>query len=280
MGKREIKLIALDLDGTTLTSEKIMTERTKKAIAGAVSRGVEVVIASGRSRNGVIPLINGLRGINYMIASNGASAIELATGRLIYAAYIDPDRAADILEKLLSIGVMADIYYSGGALSDLRNYKRVTEEKNGFSPWFVEYFIRNRKPVMNLPGLLRERKVPDVEKVTASFDDMQLRSRAFDLMQGESGLSIVAGSSFNMEISQENAIKGKALTALAAALDIDMRSVMAIGDTENDASMIEAAGLGVVMGNADAKIRALADVVTATNDEDGAALAIEQFALQ
>ena len=278
--EREIRLIALDLDGTTLTSDKVMTERTKAAIAAANAQGIEVVIASGRSRNGVMPLISDLPGMHYIIASNGASAVELASGRLIYGAYIEPDRAADILDKLLTIDVVADIYHGGGALSDFRNYNRILREKNGFSKWFLEYFAANRTPVEDLPGMLRAGKIPDVEKITASFDDMELRKKAFELMSSETGFSIVAGTTFNMEISQENATKGKALTALAAALGIPMRNVMAIGDTGNDASMIEAAGLGVAMGNADAQIRALADVMTASNDEDGAALAIERFVLQ
>ena len=279
MNRNEIKLIALDLDGTALNSEKVMTERTKAAVAAATEKGVEVVVASGRSRDGALLVSSDLSGMHYMIASNGASALELATGRVIYGAYIKPDRAADLLEKLLTLGVMGDIYYDGGALSDYRNYRYVTQEKNGFPKWFLEYFAANRKPVENLLGMLRAGKIPNVEKVTVSFDDMELREKAFKLMQDEKGLSIVAGSPFNMEISQENATKGKALTALAEALGIDMKNVMAIGDTGNDVSMIEAAGFGVAMGNADEQIRALADVVTATNDEDGAALAIEKYVL-
>ncbi len=279
MNRKEIKLIALDLDGTTLTSEKVMTERTKAAIRAALEKGIEVVACSGRSRNGMMPFVSAFPGMHYMIASNGASALELASGKLIYGAYIETGRAADLLDKILTLGVMGDIYYGGGALSDYRNYKYITQTENGFPKWFVEYFISNRKPVEDLPGMLRAGKIPYVEKVTVSFDDMSLRTKAFELMKDETGLSIVAGNPFNMEISQENATKGKALTALAAALGIDMKNVMAVGDTGNDVSMIEAAGLGVAMGNADAQIRTLADFVTATNDEDGAALAIERFAL-
>ncbi len=279
MERKEIKLIALDLDGTTLTSDKVMTERTKSAIRAAAEMGVEVVACSGRSRNGMMPFVSAFPEMHYMIASNGASALELSSGKLIYGAYIETGRAADILDKILTLGVMGDIYYGGGALSDYRNYNYITQKENGFPAWFVEYFISNRSPVEDLPGMLRAGKIPYVEKATFSFDDMQLRTKAFELMKDETGLSIVAGSPFNMEISQENATKGKALTALAKALGIEMKNVMAVGDTGNDVSMIEAAGLGVAMGNADAQIRALADIVTATNDEDGAAMAIERFAL-
>ena len=279
MSKEEIKLIALDLDGTALTSEKTMTQRMRDAIAKAGMRGIEVVAASGRSRNGIMQIIADLPGMHYMIASNGASALDLVNDKLVYGAYIKPERALGILEKLLTIGVMGDIYYDGGALSDYSNYKYIAQEKNGFPEWFIKYFISNRRPVENLLGMLRDGKIPVVEKVTVSFDDMSLREKAYELMRDEKGLSIVAGSPFNMEISHENATKGKALAALAKALGIDMKHVMAIGDTGNDVSMIQAAGIGVAMGNADEQIRALADVHTASNDEDGAALAIERYAL-
>lgn len=279
MGREEVRLIALDLDGTALTSDKTITQRTRDAIAKAGRQGIEIVATSGRSRNGIMQIIADLPGMHYMIASNGASALDLVHDKLIYGAYIEPERALGILEKLLTLGIMGDIYFDGGALSDFRTYKYIAQEKNGFPKWFIEYFISNRKPVENLLGMLRAGKIPVVEKVTVSFDDMSLRAKAFELMRDETGLSIVAGSPFNMEISQEDATKGKALSALAKALGIDMKNVMAIGDTGNDVSMIKAAGLGVAMGNADEQIRSIADVLTATNDEDGVALAIEKYAL-
>lgn len=276
---REIRLIALDLDGTTLTSEKVIAERTKAAIRAAVDKGVEVVLSSGRSRNGVMPFIRELPGMHYMIASNGGSAIELASGRLIYGAFIKPQRAAAILDRLMTIGVLGDIYYDGGAVCDEENYRKIVLEKNSFPQWFIEYYISNRRPVKDLAGLVRSGKLKDIEKVTVSFEDMELRARAYELMGDETGLSIVSGSPFNMEISQQEATKGKALTALAKALGIDMEQVMACGDSNNDASMIEAAGIGVAMKNADEKVLAAADYVSASNDEYGVALAIERFVL-
>lgn len=275
----DVRLIALDLDGTCLDSKKEMSERTICAIEAACKKGIEVVIASGRSRNGVMEVISTLPNIRYMITSCGACAIDLTDDSQLYNACIQSDRAAVLLDKLLTIGVMADVYYGGGALSDLRNYNRIIGSPEGFPAWFIEYFVRNRKPVEDLPGMLRAGRLPDVEKITASFEDMSLRERAFSLMKGESGLSIVAGNPFNMEISHENATKGKALTALTVALGIDMGQVMACGDSGNDLSMIEAAGLGVAMANADAECIAVADFVTKDNDHDGVALAIERFAL-
>lgn len=280
MNNTEIRLIALDLDGTCLNSDKIITDRTVKAIHAACRQGIEIVIASGRSRNGAMEVLSALPQMNYMIVSCGACAIDLRNDNLLYNACIRAERAADLLDRLLTIDVMADVYCSGGALSDLRNYNRIIGSPEGFEPWFLEYFVRNRQPVENLPGMLRKGQLPDVEKITASFDDMSLREKAFSLMQSEPGLSVVAGNPFNMEISHENATKGKALTALAQALGIEMKQVMAFGDSGNDFSMIEAAGIGVAMENAEAACLDCADYVTADNDHDGVALAIERFALK
>ena len=119
----------------------------------------------------------------------------------------------------------------------------------------------------------------NIEKMLASFDDMILRQQLFDEMHNDPELSVVFGNSFNVEITAATANKGHSLLKLAGKLGIMPEQIMVCGDTMNDRTMFEAAGLAVAMGNADEEIKAMADDVTLSNDEDGVAVAIEKWVL-
>lgn len=92
-------------------------------------------------------------------------------------------------------------------------------------------------------------------------------------------MSVIRSTANNLEFINKDASKGNALEALAKALNVDIKNTMAIGDQENDYSMIERAGLGVAMGNAIEKIKTIADIETATNNDSGVARALERYVL-
>ena len=119
----------------------------------------------------------------------------------------------------------------------------------------------------------------DKKLVMDAFDDMILRQQLFDEMHNDPELSVVFGNSFNVEITAATANKGHSLLKLAGKLGIMPEQIMVCGDTMNDRTMFEAAGLAVAMGNADEEIKAMADDVTLSNDEDGVAAAIKKWVL-
>ena len=133
-----------------------------------------------------------------------------------------------------------------------------------------------RHPVDDLKAFLRERG-QDVQKTQLFTADDTLRLQLLHSI-GEKfdGLSISSSVSCNVEINDAHANKGEAIAALAAYLDLPMAQTMAIGDGLNDRSMIEMTGVGVAMQNACPEVLSIADEITASCDEDGAAIAIER----
>lgn len=276
--KSVIKLLALDLDGTTFNSDKIITERTKQAIAAAIEKGVIVMPATGRPKNGLPESFISIPGVRYALTSNGGAVVDLLENSIIYGDFMPYKAACRVIDKLLQIDALAEFYHGGMAYADRKSYDRALNEYQTFPEWFKAYVRFSRTPVDDL----RERVYSGqyhIEKMLASFDDLALRQQLFDEMHNDPELSVVFGNSFNVEISAASANKGHSLLAFAEKMGILPEQIMACGDTMNDRTMFAAAGLAVAMGNADEDIKVMADDITLSNDEDGVAAAIEKWIL-
>lgn len=276
--KKEIKLIALDLDGTTFNSDKIITERTKKAIAAAIEKGVIVIPATGRPKNGLPESFISISGVRYALTSNGGSVVDLKEDKMIYGDFIPYQTACRVIDKLLKIDALIEFYHGGIAYADQASYDKALHAYHNFPDWFKEYIKTSRTPVNDLRERVYSGKF-NIEKMLASFNDMSLRQKLFDEMHDDPELSVVFGNSFNVEITAATANKGHTLLKFGEKLGITADQIMVCGDTMNDRTMFEAAGLAVAMGNADEDIKAMADDITLSNDEDGVAAAIEKYIL-
>ncbi len=276
--EREIKLVALDLDGTTFNSEKVITERTREAIAAAIKKGVIVMPATGRQKTGLPESFTSIPGVRYALTSNGGAVVDLWEDSIIYADFIPYKTACRIIDHLIQIDALIEFYHDGKSYADRKSYNRALHVYKNFPDWFKEYIKVSRIPVDDLRERVYSGKF-NIEKMLASFDDMILRQQLFDEMHNDPELSVVFGNSFNVEITAATANKGHSLLKLAGKLEIMPEQIMVCGDTMNDRTMFEAAGLAVAMGNADEEIKAMADDVTLSNDEDGVAAAIEKWVL-
>ncbi len=274
--KKDIRLIALDLDGTTFNSKKEITPRTRRAIMRAAGKGVIVMPASGRTLSGLPEAFTGIPGVRYALTSNGAAVCDLQSGRVLISHYIPLQTARYVMDRLLT--VRGDIgYYAGGiAYSDRAGYERVISEGSAYVPWYKKYIERTRTPVSDMKGLI-DSGIEDLEKFVISFDNDKDNREAFARLKDLQGVNVVYGAPFNMEIG--TADKGQTLLDFAGRMGISREQVMACGDTDNDRTMIETAGFAVAMGNADQEIKDAADYVTLDNDRDGVACAIEKFVL-
>ena len=134
-----------------------------------------------------------------------------------------------------------------------------------------------RRPVEDFRAFMR-RQNRSVQKIQMFFKDMDERERAWrELIELFPGMSVTSSIVNNVEINEKSANKGEALRFLCEHLGVDVSESMAFGDGSNDRSMIEAAGIGVAMANADESLRDIADCITDTNDNDGVAKAIRRF---
>lgn len=269
-----VKLLALDLDGTLLNSKKELTPRTRDALYAAAEAGVEIVPTTGRFFTGMPEVVQKLPFLHYAITINGAQVYDIRRQKAVSTAEIPLETALRVLEYLDGFPVIYDCYQdSWGWMT-----RAMQENAAAFVPF--DYALRMvralRTPVDELKAYLQERN-RGVQKLQLFTPDDALRRQLFkDLTARFGTLNVSTSMPCNIEINDAHANKGEAIASLAAYLGLPMAATMAIGDGLNDRSMIQMTGLGVAMANACPEILALADEVTASCDEDGAALAIER----
>jgi Cof subfamily protein (haloacid dehalogenase superfamily) len=267
-----IKLIAIDLDGTLLNDQKELNPATIAAVAEAKTAGIKVVLCSGRPLTGVRKFLRQLHLTDpgdFAISYNGAMVQDTDTGKAVVAetiTYADYRRIQDLADEL---GVHAHV------LDEAQLYTANAD--------ISKYTVREAY-LVDMPLFYR---LPDSFPADKSFvkvmliDDPELLAKATKQIPADfyADYYIVNSEPFFLEFMNKSVSKGKAVTTLANYLGLSLDEVMAIGDRENDLSMIQAAGTGVAMGNAIPAVQAAAQVVTATNVDDGVAKAIRKHAL-
>lgn len=273
---QQIKLVALDLDGTVFNDEKAIMPRTAAAIRAALEKGVTVLPATGRTVSGVPEQLTNIPGIRYALTSNGASVVDLETGKSLVRLPFDAAmalRAYDVLEPL---GGMLSIFIDGRSYTSMEN----AEQSMDMVPANLRsYFRTTRIEVEDMRRTLRDH-ADAIEKFSILYPTVEARDKAWQAVRRACpSVEITTSIERNMELNAPGVSKGRGLMALAERLDLCPDQVMAIGDSGNDLTMIEAAGLGVAMGNATEDVRAAADVITADNNHDGVAQAIEDYVL-
>jgi Cof subfamily protein (haloacid dehalogenase superfamily) len=272
---KSIRLIALDLDGTLLDSEKRLSGANRAALERAVSMGIEVVPATGRFYDGMPEVIRELPFVRYVITVNGAQVFEVKTRKNIYSADIELSEAIPFYEKLDTLPVIYDCYMDGWGYMTGAMQERVDDFVS--DPHTVDMVLRLRKPVPELKSYLLGNGRP-VQKIQLFTRDIPLRDRLIgELAEEYPQFSVTSSLPNNIEVNSVDADKGKAIRALAEYLGIDVSQTAAFGDGRNDVTMLAAAGIGVAMENACAEAKAAADMVTASCDEDGVAKALGEL---
>ena len=274
-----IKLIALDLDGTLFNTKGTITEETKKEIKRVTAYGVHVVISTGRPYNGVpFEQLKGL-GIDYAITTNGAAIYHIPDNRCIYENGMEFSLVETIFRFLLEKDIHIDTYIDGEGFTPTRCRKNL--ERLHVPASLKEYIINTRTEKDDFLGYVRDCG-RNIQKTTLNFypqpdGTFAHRDEVLNYLNNHPAIECVCGGFHNLEITKAGVTKGVALMHLSRFLSVDICDTMAIGDTENDLSILNTAGIGVAMGNATAEIQANADYVTASNEEDGVKKAIAHF---
>ena len=277
MEHMDIGLIALDLDGTLLDSQKCLTARNRAALEQAAARGIAIVPTTGRFFDAIPAAVRELPFLRYAITINGAHAHCIATGEALYRAEIPWQQTLELMEYLDTLPVIYDCYQDNWGWMTASMQARAAEFAP--DPYYLEMLQNKRHPVPDVREMVRERQ-RGVQKVQFFTRDLALRA---ELLQSLSSRfpGLLASSSVcnNVEINAADANKGRAMLALAAHLGLRPEQTMAFGDGLNDLSMLRDAGLGVAMDNAVDEAKACADCVTGSCDEDGVAQMIETVCL-
>lgn len=268
-------IIALDLDGTLLNSNKELTEGNLRALYRAHEAGFAIVPTTGRFYGGMPQSIRDLPFLRYAITINGAAVADILTGEVIYRAEIPLARALAIYEMMDNEAVIYDCYQGNDAFMSAAHKARIEEMAPDVH--YQEMIRRLRKPVPDLKAYLRE-KGEDVQKVQLFMPDIALRQRLMaQLPELFENLAVTSAVSVNVEINDEKAHKGAALLALADHLGLRREDTYAFGDGLNDLTMLRDAGVSFAMANAEPEAKAAADRLTLSCDEDGVAHGIDEI---
>ena len=271
--RNPVGIIALDLDGTLLNSNKELTEVNREALERAADAGWSVVPTTGRFYGGMPQVIRDLPFVRHTITINGAEAADLSTGEVIYRAELPWKQAVEIMSFLDEYPVIYDCYQGNEAFMTAAQKELIDEMAS--SPHYRKMLHELRKPVPELKQFLAERQM-DVQKVQFFTNRPEVRLQLMEeLPRRFENLCVSSSVVDNVEINQIRANKGEALLALAAHLGLEREQTIAFGDGLNDLSMLKEAGVGVAMANACDEAKELADWIAPSCDEDGVACGIE-----
>lgn len=274
MSEYNIKLVGLDIDGTLLNTKNQISPRNHAAIRAAIDAGCRVIPATGRPLRGVLPEFIQIPGVDYAVTANGATVVRLSDGEFVIKNWLSRARLQKLYEATQGLWRVFDVFVRGSGYSEKKNLDAAEE----WAPRNMAPYMRmSRQPVESIPDFIAAQE--GFEKCSMFFTSEENRQKVRQIAQEMGGFSIVSSESNNLEISDEGATKGLALLELGRMLGLEKSQVMACGDSENDLPMLETVGLGVAMGNAPRFIQEKAAAVTATNDEDGVALALEKYVL-
>ena len=272
-----IKMIAADLDGTLLTNSKRLTVNTASAMRRAQEAGICFVPVTGRPMSGVPEEILNFPGIRYIITSNGAVTTDRQTGERLRSALLDSETAAAIAEIPARLGLIHSVFINGAGYCEPYFYEK---QWAYFRDTPVAAYVRmSRRITENLKREILQ-SGNGVENVWMVAGDREERDRLDRMIRETWPVQTVLTAARDIEVGSREADKGKALMDLAAGLGIRREEILAIGDNENDLGMFRAAGTAAAMGNASDSVKQAADLVTDTNERDGAAMVIERAAGQ
>ena len=270
-----IKIIALDLDGTLLDSEKRLSEENRQALEKAAAKGIEIVPTTGRVYNLIPEPVRQLPFIHYAVTVNGAELYDVTKNRVLAKNELTWQKAVEIAEYLDGFDVVYDCYQNGGGYMTKAHLDKVGDYLT--SDYFKEIYKKSRIPVPELKAYLQEQG-EGVQKVQFCTKNQALRAFLLeDLKTRFSGVAVSTALPYNGEVNDEKGHKGGALEALCRHLGCTMENVMTIGDGANDITMLQMAGVSVAMGNATPEVKAAAKCVTGSCDENGVAQAIYKF---
>ena len=270
-----IRLIALDLDGTLLDTEKRLPAENVAALERAHAAGAWIIPATGRYFAAMPAEVRSLPFLRYAITINGARVSDATDREVLYTADLPLGQAIEIMRWLDTLPVIYDCYMDSHGWMTAALMDRASE----FAPdKFVLRMLRDyRTPVPELKAFVAERG-HDIQKIQFFTNDMDLRAEVLRTCDARfPGTVASSASPNNVEINAAGATKGAALLGLCRALGIDPGETLAFGDGLNDISMLRSAGRGVAMGNAWEPVKAAADEIAPSCDERGVAAVLDRY---
>lgn len=273
-----IKLIAIDLDGTLLDSNQVLSIENKKAIAAAKEKSIKVVLCTGRPLRSMQHLLEEadlLDEGDLVITYNGGLIQEAKSGEIIKEVTHNREDSLDIYNLGQKLGLPVNfidldyVYepqYPAGAESLYMKARGEAPIKNGLQ--FIDIDIENLPNPFKINKIVMSRPEKELDLVIPKIPEVYYQK-----------YNIYKSRSFILEILPQHIDKGYSMRVLGDMLGLEKEQIMGIGDQENDLTLVKNAGLGIAMGNAIEPVKEVADYITKTNNQNGVAHAIQKFVL-
>ena len=266
-----IKLIAIDMDGTLLNSKKELLEETKHYFKNFHNKNTEtlLVLCTGRPECGIRPYLKDLGYLeenHYIISQNGANIYESQTGKRVMDAFVD----SAAIQKWIELGKKHGVSVMGAGVDYYYSFDEDPTEWMEFDVKLVSGKLK-RIPTEESLNI-------DFYKILLMGDEEQLNKfETFIPQEWRDEFYVVRSQKYLVEVLTKGVNKAFGLEKLAQKLNIQPSEIAAIGDAANDIEMLEYAGLAIAMGNASEEVKAISDIVTDTNENNGVIKAIDKL---
>ncbi len=267
---RKYKLLALDLDGTLTKNDKTISEHTRHTLIRAQEQGLKIILASGRPTYGVAPLADELRMAEfggYILSFNGGQIYDWSTKELLYSNELPKDVLPYLYECSKRRDGFTILSYCG---------KQIVTEAPEY-PYVMHASFLNKMPIRHVQSFLDEVTYP-LPKCLIVGEPEPLHALELEMAEHLKGkIGVFRSEPFFLELVPKDIDKAKCLSILLSKIGVAREDLIACGDGFNDLTMIEYAGLGVAMANAQSVVKSKADYVTLSNEEDGVAAVVDKF---
>ena len=251
-----IRLVALDLDGTLLNSEKTISPRNLAALEGLRQRGILMVPITGRPAQGLPDAVVNLPGLRYAVTSNGATIRDLSTGETLLERHLDAPTALRVLEACRGFDMIRELFRDGLGYLSQADYEALGRRYE--STAMRRYVLETRRV---LPGTVEDHLRSDGRSIEELFfltDSVETKQRLHQALEGLPGIAFADPFPRDLEVITGGIDKGAG---------------------GSDVPMLQAAGIGIAMANAEPQVKAAADRITGDCDADGVAQALEELIL-
>ncbi len=274
-----IKVIIMDVDGTLTNSEKIVTDKTRNALIKAQELGVRLVLASGRPTSGLVDLAKELKmdeNNGLLVSFNGSKVVDCENNNVLFNKTMRVEEGQAVLEHMKKFDVKpmidkGDYMYVNDVFDNTINHK-------GKPFNIIQYESRGGKFKLCEKDDLAAFADYPLNKILTAGDPEYLQANYKEMMEPfKDTLNCMFTADFFFEFTAKGIDKAKAIDTVLIPMGYKREEIIAFGDGHNDASMVKYAGIGIAMSNAVDDLKAIADEVTLSNEEDGIAYTLSKY---
>lgn len=270
-----IKLVALDLDRTTLNAQGKLSDANREAILKAMDNGVHICIASGRAFDTLPADVINVPGIEYAITSNGAAVYRIRDKQCLRSYLLTSEAVRQILDLTQDEPVAYEAFIRGKAYAGADYVNDPVAY--GATEQAIPYIQATREPVEDIRQFILEHN-HELDSLDIVVGDEARKKKLMNQMREQvNDVYLTSSVKQLIEVSYKDAGKKSGVKFLAEQLGINREEIAAFGDADNDMDMIEYAGVGIAMENATTHLKIASDHVTLSHDQDGVAFAMHEY---